>query len=525
MIFAKQPYTALAGVFLSLAPLCTVAQPENWHPLDAKTSGYYGASVNQVYASRLLPSAADTVVVAIIDSGVDNDHEDLASNVWRNPSEIAANGVDDDGNGYVDDIFGWNYLAGPGGDIRYENLEITRQVRQLADEFRGKSVEDVQESRKEAYKRYNKLKAELDAERRQLDAQYQEVFQVASLYAMSLNYLQERLGSLKFTLADVEGMEVVTDEARTLRDFYVYAQKNQLEEAIEANQSYLDERLNFHYNTGYSERWKLGLDSLPPGVIPGTPEVEGPDADHGTHVAGIVAARRGNGIGIDGIADAVKVMVLRTVPNGDERDEDVAQAIRYAADHGAKIINMSFGKAISPQRQLVEEAVRYASGKGVLFVHGAGNDAQNIAERPSYPVKPLDNEVAWIEVGASAPEYEQFQVADFSNYGNKRVDIFAPGVEIYSLQPGSRYQRMSGTSMAAPVVAGVCALIWSRYPELNATQVREAVLSGSDNYGRLRVTHPQTGKEVKFKKLVDKGRFINAEKALSAADQLANAAQ
>jgi len=254
----------------------------------------------------------------------------------------------------------------------------------------------------------------------------------------------------------------------------------------------------------------------------GAADVTGPGADHGTHVAGIIGAARNNSIGINGIADNVLLMSVRAVPNGDERDKDVANAIRYAADNGAKVINMSFGKPYSPNKKVVDEAVKYAMSKDVLLIHAAGNDGQNLDSTIFYPNRDYEDGKgtanAWIEVGASGPGDDETLVASFSNYSKTGVDVFAPGVAIYSSTPGSKYDYHDGTSMAAPVVTGLAALIRSYYPKLKAVQVKEIILKSVT-----KVNHPVTifingePKQVQMTDVCNTGGVVNAYNALKLA--------
>jgi subtilisin family serine protease len=256
----------------------------------------------------------------------------------------------------------------------------------------------------------------------------------------------------------------------------------------------------------------------------GNADVMGPDAKHGTHVAGIIGAVRGNNTGIDGIAPSVKLMMIRTVPDGDERDKDVANAIRYAAANGAHIINMSFGKGYSPEKAAVDAAVKYADSLGVLLVHAAGNDGENLAENPSFPTpvyasggRPRN----WIEVGASSWKRADSLVATFSNYGKEQVDVFAPGVDILSTVPGGGYERQSGTSMAAPVVSGLAALLMSYYPNLTAADVRRIILESATSYADQQVVRPgPQSAMVPFGSLSTTGGIVNAFGALRMAEQV-----
>ena len=208
-------------------------------------------------------------------------------------------------------------------------------------------------------------------------------------------------------------------------------------------------------------------------VMAGTPS-------HGTHCSGIIAAARNNGIGMDGIADNVKIMMVRAVPDGDEHDKDIANAIRYAVDNGAQIISMSFGKDFSPEKNWVDDAVKYAQSKDVLLVHAAGNDHKDIDTAENFPNPVYVNNTGraknFITVGASGDPTNGGFTASFSNYGKNEVDVFAPGVNIYSTLPGgNKYGNFSGTSMACPVVAGVGALILEYFPDLSAEQLKYVI--------------------------------------------------
>jgi subtilisin family serine protease len=251
--------------------------------------------------------------------------------------------------------------------------------------------------------------------------------------------------------------------------------------------------------------------------------VKGHDASHGTHVSGIIAADRGNALGIQGIADNVKIMAIRAVPDGDERDKDVANAIRYAVDNGAQIINMSFGKSYSPQKFVVDEAIEYAQSKGVLLVHAAGNSNKNIDEKDNFPTSKLSNGKSaenWLEIGASGAGDGVDLVGSFSNYGKETVDVFAPGVNIYSTTPDNSYESFNGTSMASPATAGVAALLMSYYPQLDAGQVRDIIKQSSRKFDGLKVKKPGTEELVEFTELSKTGGLLNAFESVKMAESL-----
>jgi subtilisin family serine protease len=253
----------------------------------------------------------------------------------------------------------------------------------------------------------------------------------------------------------------------------------------------------------------------------GSADVMGPDATHGTHVAGIIAAARGNGVGVDGIAPRVQIMAVRVVPDGDEHDKDVANGIRYAVDNGAQIINMSFGKAFSPHKSAVDEAVKYAESKGVLLIHAAGNDGEDLGENPSFPTRAYEgggSAANWIEVGASSWKVDSLATT-FSNYGRGQVDLFAPGLDILSTVPGGGFERQDGTSMAAPVVTGVAALLMAYFPDLKAADVKRILLASVSPFGDRNVARPGNGPAVRFGELSATGGVVNAFSAIRMAAQ------
>ncbi|HEY0896485.1 MAG TPA: S8 family peptidase, partial [Sphingobacteriaceae bacterium] len=358
-------------------------------------------------------------------------------------------------------------------------------------------------------------------------------------YSMLNKYLDEvlaKMGKTNPTLADFEtfkpenenqgrAVKIVKSELKKEPDFAKF--KKELDEALE----YFDTQLKYHLNLDFDSRPTVGDNYENSSERHyGNNDVTGPDADHGTHVAGIIAAVRNNGIGIDGVATNVRIMSVRTVPDGDERDKDVANAIRYAVDNGARVINMSFGKPYAWDKAVVDSAVRYAMSKDVLLVHAAGNDGQNNDVEKNFPTKYYTDSAGlnigqapgWIDVGASGWNNDESLKADFSNYGKKTVDVFAPGVQINSTVPGSKYEENDGTSMASPVVAGLAALIRSYYPELNALQVKNIIMESVTKVNpRVKVSEGGSNKRVSFSDLSITGGVVNAYNALQLADKVA----
>lgn len=502
--------------------------PLNWFNLDYQENGVRGVSTEKAYREILNKKKSHAVIVAIIDSGVDIAHEDLLGRIWKNEKEIPGNGIDDDKNGYVDDIYGWDFLGNKNGqDIDKETTEITREYARLKKVFENtQDPGSLAPKMKADYDLYLKYKAKYEEKVKELEEQGPFVLKLYEKYNESKQLLTTYFNKADFTREDLAKINDASsdDLKRAKRIFEVLEQMGQNEEKLKEAYDYFNSQYKFAINLDYNPRNIVGddINNLKEKGY-GNNEVKGPDARHGTHVAGIVAANRNNSLGVEGVCNDVKIMVLRAVPDGDERDKDVANAIRYAAENGASIINMSFGKAISPQKTAVDEAVKFAQAKGVLFIHAAGNENEDIDVNDNFPTrKYLDGKEAenWIEVGASSWVSPPGAVAEFSNYGHKSVDVFAPGVDLKSTVVGSKYEDLSGTSMAAPVVTGIAALLKSYYPELNAAQIKKIILSSALTLPGTKVTQPGSGELVDFGSLSSTGGIVNTYEAVKMAENM-----
>jgi cell wall-associated protease len=476
--------------------LCTFAslaqrnKIRGWHLADQAGSGFYGISLDSAYAflSRkgLTPSP---VVVAILDDGIDTSHEDLHQRLWINAKEVPGNAVDDDDNGYADDVHGWNFLGGPDGRNVYANSsEWIRVYWRYKGKYEGKTVDTNRLSNEEKYEFATWQKARSGVVGKGMsEAELDNLRTYLATAASCDSLLKLKLNRVEFTAKQLEK----------------YQPANQLEQQVKAfffelfRQFDLPDPTN-KFVVGQLEEYVMGEvrrasgDKQPPednrreitrddetvqgGNVYGNPDVSNGELMHGTHLSGIIAADRDNDKGIKGIADNVRIMMVRTSAEGDEYDKDIAMGIRYAADNGAKLINMSFGKSLSPDKKMIDDAVRYALSKDVLLVQAAGNSKRNIDGYDNYPnPRMLTGEIApnWITVGASDT---LGRAAEFSNYGKLVVNVFAPGVAIYSTIPlHDKYMSWDGTSMASPVVAGVAALLRSYFPKLRATEVKKII--------------------------------------------------
>lgn len=510
----------------SLFTLCCkdtlLKPPKNWFHMDYVQDGIMGVSTEKTYAELLKGRPAKTIVVAVIDSGVDIDHEDLKENIWTNTGEIPNNGIDDDNNGYIDDVHGWNFIGGKDGtNVHYDTYEITRIYKKLKDRFEGKTEEEIQPNEKADYEYYLDIKARFHEKLTEMRSGMEQFAIFSEIYHKSVRLLKAYLDTEQLTEELVEKVDTNDETVLTAKNMYLqFAYFGLDEEKIAEAEQYYNNGVKYGYNVEYDPRPIVG-DNYEDKTerFYGNNDVKGPDASHGTHVAGIIAAVRNNGIGIDGIASQVRIMPIRAVPEGDERDKDVANAIRYAVDNGAHIINMSFGKQYSTDKEVVDQAIRYAEERGVFLVHAAGNEAMDTDKNNFYP-QPRYNDgkkaTNWLDVGALSWKKGEMAVADFSNYGKNNVDLFAPGVDIFSTMPNQSYKEQSGTSMAAPVTSGVAALVWSYFPHLTAVQLREILLKSVVKLDQ-KVKLPGGEEVVKFGTLSATGGVVNAYRAVQEA--------
>ncbi len=497
--------------------------PTSWWMLDPDSDQVPGVSTDKAY-EFLKGRTSHTVIVAVIDSGIDIDHEDLKEVIWINSGEIAGNGIDDDNNGYVDDVHGWNFLGGKNGDnIEFDSYELTREYVRLQGKYQD--LPEAQQLADDEWDYYNKIQKEYNSTVEKMEGQYAGFREFYQQYKKADRLLKAYIDLETLTKEDLTSWDSPDDKIILARDIMLTAFDNGLDSSqMEQGIKYFTTALNYGYNQEFNPRDVIGDDVHDPYEKSyGNSDVKGNFSFHGTHVAGIIAASRMNDTGISGIADNVRIMVIRAVPNGDERDKDVANAIIYAVENGAQIINMSFGKRFSPDKEVVDKAVKYAESKGVLLIHAAGNSSHDTQEVKNYPQKNISstgtNVNNWLEVGAVSWKGKQDLVASFSNYGKTSVDIFAPGVDILSTAPDQDYQKASGTSMAAPVTTGVAALIMSYFPGLSGVEVKNIILKSAVSYRSQKVNIPGKDDQAKFGQLSQTGGVVNAYEAVKLAQK------
>ncbi|MEO5684794.1 MAG: S8 family serine peptidase [Chitinophagaceae bacterium] len=540
----------LAG-FLVLSGLHAFAQgtsfknvPKGWHLMDKEKDGFSGISLDKAYEfvrSKKLKSK--TVIVAVIDSGVDTLHEDLKGILWNNPKEIPGNGIDDDNNGYVDDVYGWNFIGGKDGrNVKEDSYEGARVYYRFKKMYSGQKVDTgaMSSDEKEQYKMWQKARVTIEGgaeDGEEVDVVFLKRALEATLKSDSV--LQVILGKKEYTGTELQQYIPKSSEESKARSSFLYLYKATKSEMETSNKELAD---GFKEYVTSQERKKESADKAPENYradivkdneldindkFYGNSDVMANTPFHGTFCAGIIGANRSNTVGINGIADNVKIMMIRAVPDGDEHDKDIALAIRYATDNGASVVNMSFGKSFSPEKKWVDEAVRYAESKGVLLVQAAGNSSANVDTADNFPnprIRATKTTASnYITVGASGDPVdvqEGGMVASFSNYGKSNVDVFAPGVKIYSTMPGGNtYGNSQGTSFSSPIVAGTAAFLLEYFPNLTAQQLKYCIEKSAKSPG-VKVKKPGSADMVDMTELCKTGGMLNAYEAAKVAASL-----
>ena len=500
----------------------------NWHLKDLHDDGFAGISLDKAYTLlKQNNRKATPVIVAILDSGVDTTHEDLKPFLWTNPDEIPNNGKDDDRNGFIDDIHGWNFLGNAKGEnIDGETLEKTRLYARLSAKYQNIDSTKLSLQEKQEWQLFKKVKEDYEKSLNQKKREYQMLQSLYDRTILVSKALKNFLHKDSITQDDIKQLkDSPYDTIRNYARMYERINKNGFDETALLNELHdIKKKLDTELNTQCNVRAIVGDD--PYNIndsIYGNNDVMGPSCGHGTFVAGIIGADRNNNNDAFGIADNIKFMILRIVPGGDERDKDVANAIKYAVRKGARILNMSFGKSYSPEKYMVDEALAIAAQKGVLCIHAAGNNSENNDEVLHFPT-PYNEKGKlitpfWIDVGASNVKPDETLAASFSNYGQKSVDLFAPGVRIYSTRPQHRFQSSNGTSAACPVVSGIAALLMSYFPELSTKQIKEIILKSVVTYKHKVYVPTQSENKgmISFKKLSITGGVVNAERSVKLA--------
>ncbi len=536
--FALMIKSFSATVLLQLFIVVVFAQAKplhpklkGWHLLDYQQDGYLGTSTKEAYAF-LANRKSTTVIIAVIDSGIDTTHEDLKANLWINPKEIPGNGKDDDGNGYPDDIHGWNFCGAPNGEnLSVNTHEIERVYHHWKTIFEGKKESEIDSSKKFLFQQWKRSEKLIKKQYDDYLKEYPGIETFVAGLQTTNRLLTAFLQKNSFTRADIVAIPT-KDSLGWAANIWTNLFKRTDNPGV-TNTAVLTEVEGYKNNLLANKRRMEDTPIDYRGILVkdiyedihdsvyGNNNLYNSAGNHGTHVSGIIGAIRNNNIGVDGITDNVRIMFIRAVPGGDEHDKDVALSIRYAVDNGAKIINMSFGKPVSPYKEMVDDAVKYAAQNGVLLVHGAGNDGEDIDTETFYPspvFKDGTKATNFLTVGASGDYSTGTIAATFSNYG-KLVNIFAPGVYINSTTFSNGYEAFDGTSMASPVAAGVAGLIKSYFPQITPEQMID-LLEKTGTPVKEKIVLPGSATMVYMQQLCSSGKIVNALEAAKLAVKL-----
>ncbi|BDU24941.1 S8 family serine peptidase [Flavobacterium sp. GSB-24] len=520
----------------------------NWYQKDYQEDTISGISLDKWYRLNKKKPKIKNIIVAVIDTQIDINHEDLKGQLWINNKEIPNNGIDDDQNGYIDDINGWSFTGTKsGGYVVWNRYEYVRILQEWTPLFKDKTESQIDSKDLYKYNEYQRALKKFEEKDKfyknwlkSLDhnvAIYPLVKDTLKHFFPKEDYTYRQLDSLykKYKINDKRYRQRRDDGDTDLGALISYmmvsldVDQNSLQDILD-QQTQLDSIVNKNLNINYNERLSIGDN---PNILEkgyGNNNVSNnkvghrPIQDHNTMVSGILAANRNNDIGIKGIAD-IKIMPLNISPSGDEHDKDIAMAVRYAVDNGAKIINMSFGKEFSMHKDWVSEAFKYAEEHNVLLVHSAGNDSENLDKVFHYPndqnyegIRGICNN--FISVGSTTKNLGEKLVSDYSNYGKENVDLFAPGEDIYTTGAGNIYKTDSGTSFSAPMVSGTAAIIWSYYPNLTAAQVKQIIMDSGTAYNFEVILPGTKDKKVPFSELSKSGKVLNVYNAMQLAKKI-----
>jgi len=520
----------------------TVSTSQNWHWKDYAQDKIHGISLYQAYQQLAkISKKATPIIVAVMDGGVDTSNIELKNKLWINSKEIPGNGIDDDHNGYIDDIHGWNFLGGKdGSNINKAADEKSRVYHKYKSLYDGKEL-DLKNWSVAQQKQYEMWKqAALEIEFSDEDAANLRYVSMAANAIQKLgNTIIKEINDSNFTVNKLTDFQPVG--RNTLEAKMAYLRTIKLL-GVEKETPYL-EMINELKEYIEGKEKSANAKTTPPDPIRaaiikdnyenlddqyyGNNDITGPNARHGTHVAGLVASVPDSAWNMNALYPSLQIMGVRVVPDGDEYDKDIALGIKYAVDNGAKIINMSFGKSFSPEQIWVDKAIRYAASKDVLIVHAAGNESYDLNNKAVYP-NPYSsalNDTASnvLTVAASSDEFiNSTLLTDFSNFGPKIVDVLAPGNKIYSTLPGkTNHGYLQGTSMAAPIVSHIAAMIRSYYPNLSAVDVKKIIMQSvwKPSNTNMEYSIPQKEESKKLIDIASSGGIVNAANAITLANK------
>lgn len=530
--FSQQRIKASKTTYRNDFPLST---RNCWYHLDIEKDTLAGTSLSRAYQELIKDKKGKEIIVAVIDTDIDINHEDLKPAIWINKKEIPNNGIDDDKNGYIDDINGWNFLGNKKGEsISYTSTEPIRVINRLKKKYNSFSNFKGNEGDSLLY---IKAKSVYKEDSLQLETLKKYSSLYINEYRKSTKKIEQIFGKHNYTFPKIDSLYQKNKKAdnelvENILIMRKYIRLGMNDETLQKDSLKVMQKIKTSYNLNYYDRNLIGDNELDiKDKYYGNNNVykNSKLTYHGTIVSGILGANRANKMGIEGFSDNIKIMPILAIPTGGyENDKDVALAIMYAVDNGAKVINMSFGKTFSANPEWVNEALQYADKQNVLVIAGAGNDGSNSDLKPFYPIDYDENTHKefcqnFIKVGGITYSGDKDFLASFTNYGKKTVDIFAPAYFLKTTDANVGYSYRDGTSMASPIVSGVAALVRSYYPKLTAAQVKQILLDSSVKYDlKVQVPGEKEGVLKPFSSLSKSGGVVNAYNALLIAKKVSS---
>ncbi|MDC1161922.1 S8 family serine peptidase [Tenacibaculum sp.] len=499
---------------------------KNWQLKDIFLDKTPGISMQRAYDSIMKFKKGETVIVAVLDSEIDIKNKSLEKFIWRNSKEIPGNNIDDDDNGYIDDVNGWNFLGNKNGtNTNFTSYSYTRVVKKYDSIFKGKNIEEIEKKDSLSFLSYTKAKKTYEDQLAYANEDINYINMVSkgkteaeekiAEYLKQEEYSIESLDSLKVKYPLDTGLhKMINRKSNFIR--YGYSHNYIKVYKLKALER-LDKLLNIEFN----ERRVVG--DNPEDISDkdyGNNLVNGNVNlfTHGTEVSSAIIGLKSNNI---------KIMPVVISPFGDENDKDIALAIRYAVDNGARVINMSFGKSFSIHREWVSQAFKYAEKNNVILITAAGNSSENLnLVGTKYPNDMLEDGTElsdnFLSVGAVSNSLNEGLLSYFSDYGDNYVDVFAPGDDIFTGLPNNKYNFNGGTSLSSAITSGVAALIYSYYPTLNASQVKHVIMDSGLEYNLKVKTPTENDKNnmTLFNQLSKSGKVVNVYNALIMADSI-----
>lgn len=522
--------------FLSINLSAQDSKPENFKKhinwwMKEKNDSLASSDILKLF-NRLSPRLKTTkqkVVIAVLDADVDIYHKRFKDFLWLNKYETAKDSLDNDNNGYIDDLHGWNFLGTKkdGSSLEFTLIEETRILRKFSKEeitqlYKEGSILFSYDSVKKSYDNIKKSLIEKISPYKAAEAGYvfcmdtlRKTFQHKKLNLEIINTLQSK---------DTIVMQPCINYVKQMyEDDYPF---DEFTEYLNYNRKALKTCLNLNYDN----RVLVGDDIYDicdsqygsPIFSTITPKME-----HGTEVSGVIINALTSIQDNYKISLPIKIMPSCITGNGDPTDKDTALAIRYAVDNGAKVINLSQTKSFSINKKFVDKALKYAEKKDVLIVKSAGNEGLNLDEVLRFPNDNNKKGEEFIDnmiVVSGSTKFTNKNIFDSDyNYGKKNVDVFAPGIDISTFSPSNNYTESSGTSYSAPIVATIAALLRSYFPNLSAKQVKQILMDSGTSYNVNIPFKQKDGSEkmIPFSELSKSGKVVNAYNAFIMAEKIA----